>query len=68
MSRHPKQLPQDRKPKQATPSHEQGRVILEIPRVPRMGWFVQAKPLKARRSELKWQRAALSDDSDWEWK
>lgn len=48
-------------------SVEQGRIVLEAPRELRQGWFMSAKPLKASRSELKWDRSALSDDSDWVW-
>jgi antitoxin MazE len=48
-------------------SVEQGRIILEAPRDLRQGWFVAAKPIKASRTESKWDRSALSDDSDWVW-
>ena len=48
-------------------SVERGRIILEAPREFRQGWFMTAKPLKASRTESKWDHSALSDDSDWVW-
>ena len=48
-------------------SVEHGRIILEAIRKPREGWFDQASSLQASPSELEWERASLSDDSEWVW-
>jgi len=48
-------------------SIEQGKIVLEATRAPRQGWFDQAGALDVDAEDIEWERAALTDDSDWAW-
>jgi antitoxin MazE len=48
-------------------SIEQGRIVLEATRELRQGWFDHAGALDPSTEDIEWERAALTDDSDWAW-
>ena len=44
-----------------------GRIVLEPIREPRKGWFGHGLAEKADLQDREWERAPLSDDSEWQW-